>query len=76
MRARRLGTLRPSREGGMTMIYQVRIDGELVPVDVLQTANTVWEASGEFEGRLVTVTGRSRNAVIDHWRTVALRQAD
>lgn len=46
------------------MQVPVRIADEMVTIDVYQAAKTVWEASGTFEGRAVTVRKGSRAAVL------------
>ncbi|MEV5031627.1 hypothetical protein MRBLMC3_000810 [Sphingobium sp. LMC3-1-1.1] len=58
------------------MDYKIKLDGQDVVVTVLQTAKTVWEASGAFEGSNVTVKGSSAQNALSRWRKVAPRQGD
>lgn len=58
------------------MEHRFKLAGEEVIVTVTQTKKTVWVASGDFEGSAVQVKGTSAKNALDHWRNVALRQAD
>lgn len=49
----------------------VKVHGRDIAISVHQRSKTVWVASGEYMGQVISVTGRTQTQAISQWREAA-----